>query len=185
MAKFKDAITFVLDNEGGFVDDPNDPGGSTNYGISCKFLNKYCDKELLTDIFGHNKNITPDEIKSLSRDNAIKIYEKCFWQKYPYEKINDQELATRVFDFTIHKNPYESHRILQSAFNKLLPDNSAFKIKIDGIIGPKTLKSINYKDSKMILGRFKSLRADFYRILCLKNENLRQYLKGWLNRANK
>jgi lysozyme family protein len=38
MSDFNQAVKVILQHEGGYVDNPNDPGGATNYGISLRFL---------------------------------------------------------------------------------------------------------------------------------------------------
>ena len=76
MADFNLAIPIVLENEGGLVDNKNDPGGLTKYGISRKAY----------------PNL---DIKNLTRDAAIEIYRRDFWK---FDGVNDQRLATKIFD---------------------------------------------------------------------------------------
>jgi lysozyme family protein len=76
MADFKLAIPIVLQNEGGYVNDPNDPGGETKYGIS--------------------KHAYPDvDIKNLTEEQASDIYLRDFWK---FDGIKIQEVANKVFD---------------------------------------------------------------------------------------
>ncbi len=82
--EFAKAANDLLDNwEGGYVDDPADPGGETNFGIS--------------------KRSYPDlDIKALTRDEAIAIYYRDFWQKYKLEeKISDPVMRARVFNMGV------------------------------------------------------------------------------------
>lgn len=76
MADFNLAIPIVLENEGGYVNNPKDPGGETKYGISRKAY----------------PNL---DIKNLTRDTAIEIYHSDFWK---FDGVNDQRLATKIFD---------------------------------------------------------------------------------------
>jgi lysozyme family protein len=76
MAEFSLAIPIVLENEGGYVDDPNDPGGETNFGIS--------------------KRSYPNvDIKGLTAATASAIYERDFWK---FGGITDQGVANKLFD---------------------------------------------------------------------------------------
>ena len=76
MAKFEDAIDTVLQNEGGYVNDPNDPGGETNYGIS--------------------KRTYPHvDIKNLTLEDAKAIYRRDFWK---FDGVVSQPVATKLFD---------------------------------------------------------------------------------------
>ena len=62
MIEFKDIINNVLQSEGGYVYDKDDPGGETKYGIS--------------------KRAYPDfDIKNLTKDDAKAIYLRDFWQR--------------------------------------------------------------------------------------------------------
>ena len=75
MADFELAIPVVLRNEGGYVDDPNDAGGETNFGIS--------------------KRSYPNvDIKNLTVEEASAIYKRDFWK---FDGINDQTVATKLF----------------------------------------------------------------------------------------
>lgn len=76
MAKFELAIPVVLSNEGGYVNDPVDPGGETNFGIS--------------------KRSYPNvDIKNLTAASASAIYNQDFWK---FDGISDQGVATKLFD---------------------------------------------------------------------------------------
>jgi lysozyme family protein len=76
MADFNLAIPTVLRNEGGYVDDPNDAGGETNFGIS--------------------KRTYPNvDIKNLTVEEASAIYKRDFWK---FDGIDDQAVATKLFD---------------------------------------------------------------------------------------
>lgn len=80
MAKFEDAIGTVLKNEGGYVNNPADPGGETKYGIS--------------------KRSYPNvDIKNLTEDEAKEIYKRDFWK---FDGIDSQEVATKIFDAMVN-----------------------------------------------------------------------------------
>lgn len=76
MAKFEDAIDFVLRNEGGLVENPSDPGGLTNYGIS-------------------QRRYPHLDIRNLSLDQAKEIYKRDFWL---FDGVTYQAVATKLFD---------------------------------------------------------------------------------------
>ena len=71
--RFEDCIDKVLEHEGGYVNDPNDLGGETNFGVS--------------------KKAYPDlDIKNLTRDEAKEIYRKDYWERYKIEKGSDSKV---------------------------------------------------------------------------------------------
>lgn len=91
MSDFNLAIPVVLENEGGYVNDPNDLGGETNYGIS--------------------KAAYPDvDIKNLTVAQATAIYLRDFWK---FEGIVDQGVATKVFDSYVNME-HTAIKILQT-----------------------------------------------------------------------
>lgn len=80
MASFDLAIPTILANEGGYVNDPADPGGETNFGIS--------------------RRSYPDvDIRNLTRGEAMMIYQRDFWK---YDGVQSQELATKVLDTCVN-----------------------------------------------------------------------------------
>jgi len=162
MSDFNLAIPHVLQHEGGFVDHPNDPGGATQFGISLRFLQQ------------STANITQTDIRHLSVADAIKIYEREWWQRYHYAAIDSQQLATKVLDLAINMGSHQAHICLQRAVRA----TTGNYLTEDGVLGCQTLNSLNTANSDVLLAAFKSEAAGFYR-------NLRQpqFEKGWLMRA--
>src|SRR5664280_1189786 len=68
MAQFLAAIQYVLLNEGGFSDDPNDPGGATNFGIL-------------------QRELPGVDIRTITREQAISFYLPNYWNKALYANI--------------------------------------------------------------------------------------------------
>ncbi len=183
MAIFDEAIKTVFKHEGGFVNDSSDPGGATNYGISSRFLNlKSIDDSLKKEIdFNKDNYIDADDIKKMSKETAKEIYKKCWWDKFQYGNILDQDLATKIFDIAVNIGPYQAHKILQRAINNTINN---YPIEVDGIIGKRTRSASNIIDPQILRKEFITLVTDFYKELCNKNVNFRKYLQGWLNRVN-
>ena len=80
MADFNLAIPVVLANEGGLVDNANDPGGLTNFGIS-------------------QRSYPNVDIRNLTRDAASAIYQRDFWH---YDAVQSQAMATKIFDMSVN-----------------------------------------------------------------------------------
>lgn len=152
---FLKAIEEVLANEGGYVDDPDDPGGETKFGIS--------------------RRSYPDlDIPNLTRDEAIAIYYRDWWQRYGYDRIDDQEIATELLDIAV-TNPKAAHMNLQRACR----GTGGQWVEADGYIGPLTLAAINnHPSTGWLLDRFRLLNVGFYLGL-----NKSRYLSGWVRRA--
>jgi lysozyme family protein len=93
MANFDIAIGPVLANEGGYVSNPNDPGGETKYGIT--------------------KRQYPDlDIKNLSPDQAKEIYRRNYWQ---FDSIQNQTIANKLLDMCVNMGVGSAIRLVQTA----------------------------------------------------------------------
>lgn len=112
----------LFDHEGGYVDDPNDPGGRTKYGISA--------------------NSYPDlDIKNLTLEAAAEIYRRDFLQPIRADEHEDG-VAFQLFDFAVNSGPHQALKAIQHAVG----------VTVDGIIGPVTLAAIRrHTESDLIM----------------------------------
>ena len=95
--EFKDGVIQVLNHEGGYVNDPQDPGGETKFGIS--------------------KRAYPNvDIKNLTRKQAIKIYYDDYWIKTGVVFL-PKKLRQIYFDMTINMGRSRATKILQETCN--------------------------------------------------------------------
>lgn len=167
MADFLAAIDTVLSNEGGLVDDPLDYGGITNFGISLHFY------QTITP------SATKQDIKDMTREMAIAIYRKSFWDPNKYSMIASQAIATKTFDFAVNMGAKNANLCLQRAV--IAAKNRA--IIQDGILGTQSLYAINYSPPDCVMAALKSEAAGFYRCLAEKIPSNKKFLNGWLTRA--
>lgn len=153
---FDKAYAKLLKHEGGYVNDPADPGGETRYGIS--------------------KRSYPDiDIKSLTIAQAREIYRRDFWEKPGFSQIQDPELAGKVFDLGVNIGTARAAKFLQGAANIF-----EAKLKVDGIIGPMSLRWINgFKHPKALISALEILAGNYYIRL-----GKARFLAGWLIRLD-
>ena len=175
MSCFDIAIQTVLKQEGGFVNDPQDNGGATNYGISLRWLSSLSlEPEIAHLDQNGNGVIDIEDIQDLTREQALFLYHRYFWQPHRYERIVVQPIATKVFDFTINAGSHASHTALQWALKATgHPD-----VVVDGILGEHTLNAVNAIDFRVLLAALRSEMAGYYR--SLKKPH---FEAGWLKRA--
>lgn len=145
---FKKAVENTLNFEGGYVWNPKDPGGETNFGISKRAYPKL-------------------DIKNLTKDQAIAIYHRDYWQKI-YGDSMPAALAFNVFDFAVNAGVGTAIKTLQKALF----------LSPDGVIGKGTLGAMQTA-SKSNLQNFASLRAQYYFSL----KTFSTFGKGWINRT--
>jgi lysozyme family protein len=177
MSNFDTAILTVLKHEGLFVNDAQDPGGATNYGVSLRWLQSIGDLDgdgFLDGDFDLDGDVDVDDIKAMTQGDAIKLYRLHWWEKYHYEKINHQSIATKMFDFAVSMGSKQAHKCIQRAIRAA----SGIVLNDDGTIGSKSLEAINSANPSLLLVAYRSEAAGFYRTL-----NKPKFINGWLNRA--
>lgn len=154
--RFSQIIEFTLQNEGGYVNDPNDAGGETNFGIS--------------------KRMYPNlDIKNLTKDQAIGIYKREFWDPYPFDKINDFGICRKLFDMSVNMGASRAIKLLQAAEGN---------IAVDGRLGPISIQAINNDDPTILLHAYIDRIEGFYKQLAADKPSNQKFLKGWLRRAS-
>jgi len=154
MSKFDEIIEVVLEHEGGYVNDPKDPGGETNFGIA--------------------KRSHPDvDIKNLTKEDAKEIYKEVYWDNNKVESL-PEDLWHIYFDCCVNMGKSRAVKILQQAAN-----GKGANIDVDGGLGPNTLKAI----SNVELDRVRAYRVKYYADLVTKKPDLERFYFGWFKRA--
>jgi len=154
MAAFSEAIKKTLIHEGGYVNDPDDAGGETNFGIS--------------------KRSYPDvDIKNLTLAGAKEIYRRDYWERLRADEITHQQVADELFDTAVNMGVRTATKLIQMALD----------VHPDGKLGNITLTSLNKSDAEKILLKFKLAKIARYTYLAKKRPANRKYLLGWINRT--
>jgi lysozyme family protein len=174
MSYFDIAIQTVLQDEGGFVNDPQDHGGATKYGISLRWLNSLNIAEILHLDQNNNGVIDVEDVQALTREQAVQLYHRYFWQLHQYERIHHQLIANKVFDFSVNAGSHTSHTALQWA----LRATGQQDVIVDGFLGDHTIHAVNTTDFQILLASLRSEIASHYRLLKQPH-----FEKGWLKRA--
>jgi lysozyme family protein len=191
MARFDDAIGYVLVNEGIYSEHPQDPGGPTKYGISLRWLKSQGE---LGDI-DEDGDIDGDDVRALSRSQAMRFYLMGFWQPLKLDLLDSQAIATRVFDIAVNAGGRAAVKIAQEAFNAFKTEvdlrrgEKAYpRLKVDGKLGPKTRAALNLAaetDNVLMMIHMREAHAAFYKKLVECRPELDCFLTGWLRRAMK
>ena len=170
MADFQTAVLLTLKNEGGFFHN-SVTGEVVNYGVTLEFASGcgYCSA---TD---------QDYIRNLSRDQAIDIYKKHFWDAHSLASFNDQTLANKAFDLTVNMGPGDRHvegalTLLQRAVC-----DCGGNCEIDGFIGPRSLAAINSLDPVRLLAAYRARAKARYEQIAQDPKHAGD-LAGWLQR---
>jgi lysozyme family protein len=157
---FLSAVAGVLEHEGGYVWDPDDPGGETNFGIT--------------------KRTYPDlDIRNLTVEDARDIYFHDFW--YPLRLVLFSEpVAAKLLDMAVNFSPKTFALIVQTACRAL-----GKKIEMDGVWGPKTRGAILQLDEEgaPILDGMCWVQAATYLQNIRISPRKVKWESGWLARA--
>ena len=154
LIKFDDIIEVVLHHEGGYVNDPKDPGGETNFGIA--------------------KRSHPDgDIKNLTEEGAKEIYKEHYWDRNKVEDLTEN-LRHIYFDMCVNQGRSRAVRIMQRAANA-----KGANLKVDGGMGPKTIAAMDGVE----LDRVRAYRVKYYADLVTRKPDLEKFYFGWFRRA--
>lgn len=177
---FDEAIRIVLEHEGGFSDIAADAGGPTNFGVSLRWLKSVKDDDddgWLDGDFDHDGDVDVDDIRKMTRTDAVRLYKRQWWDRYGYDKLPGW-VGFKTFDFSINMGPGRAHRLLQEALR-----TCGEKVKVDGKLGPKTLEAAGRCAELLLLLALMLAAMQFYiRISIRRPENMK-FLAGWGNRV--
>jgi lysozyme family protein len=177
---FDTAVNYVLANEGGLEIDPNDPGGATQYGISLRFLREVPQESLKRA--GIFSPATEQTIRELTLDQAKLLYRAEFWDKIPFDRLMNQNIANYLFDTAVNCGLTPAVRCAQRACWAIMHDKDT--LSDDGNLGDKTLDAIN-QCGFYLLPVLRAERAGYYRKLVASDPSRIDDLEGWLNRTYK
>jgi len=167
MMKFDKAFKHLMDNEGGFSDDPIDVGGKTIYGIASRYHKEWFDM-----VYSLYKAGEIDAAKGYTRQ----FYKSEFWNDR-YAFIKDSSLAFRLFDFGVNAGVKKSVKIFQRSSNFFQTE----KLKVDGVFGQQTLSVCNFYTQERLYLLYTINIYLFY----LKRPTKWKHLRGWTLRLLK
>ncbi len=187
MAIFENAIDTVLHHEGGLADNPADPGGITNFGISINWAkNIFPLQAAFGVVLPFPIPNTPGLIRDLTVSMAIEIYRLCWWDFFDLGRIDDQILATKVMDMAVNMGPPNRKSAGQGqAFLNLQRALIALgKNALDnGLFTPFDVSLTNQCDPIELLKEVCRQQAKFYRDIVAANPTKTVFLKNWLRRS--
>ncbi len=164
-ADFDMALAHVLEMEGGWTEDPHDPGGPTNFGVTLAVLAAY--RGIAVDATSFP--LLRQALRDIGRDEVRAIYLRRYWQPCRAEAM-PPAFALMHFDASVNHGLGASSRLLQQAVG----------VDIDGEIGPATLAACAAQPVSRLLQRYADLRRARYRSL----PHFWRFGRGWLARVD-
>ena len=162
MATLAQALPWVLLHEGGWSDDPADPGGATNFGITLVTAQRH-------------GIMTKDELRAITPEQVEAIYRQDYWR---FDRVDDQRVATKIFDLCVNVGMHAAVYMVQEALNGLGAD-----LDDDGRWGPMTQACVNATQPDKLLRLLCGEARDYYMAIVDHRPESAKFLRGWLSRA--
>ena len=156
MNDYRECLDLVLKSEGGWVNNPKDPGGETNLGVT---------KAVWEEWVGHPVTT----MKNLTKDDVAPLYEQRYWRPC-YGEVLPRGLDFIVFSMGVNAGPGRSVKLFQQSIG-CVPD---------GVIGPATRSLICASNTATLISKFSEVRREYYRSL----KTFPIFGKGWLSRVD-
>lgn len=180
MPSVEDIAREIAAREGGYVNDPDDPGGATNHGVTLATM-----RRLGIDLDGDGR-VGASDVKRLTRARAEQIFVEEYFRK-PGLGLLPQAVQASVFDMYVNAGA-EAVRLLQRLLNDM-----GYAVAVDGVIGPQTAAAAIAAAERapdLFADAYGIARRDYYYALAGRRPASRKFARrrdggkgGWILRA--
>ena len=174
MADFTPAYQRTMGVEGGYANNPNDPGGETFMGIARKDNPNWSGWATIDAI----KNTHPANLnKALEADAALlqeimAFYKANYWDVNETGLINNQQVANQVFDTAVNCGTGTAAKLLQEAAG----------VNVDEQVGPITIGAVNSANARDLYNKFIAYRKQYYLDIISRKPSMAEFKNSWLSR---
>lgn len=165
-------INSILAVEGGYVNDPGDSGGETNFGITVAVARQY----------GYS-----GRMRDMPRGLAFDIYSALYWDKVKADGLLALSAAVceEVVDTGVNMGTGRAGKFLQRALNVLNKQGSLYRdLTVDGAVGPATINALraylDSRDEQTLVKALNCLQGAYYITLAERREKDESFVYGWL-----
>jgi lysozyme family protein len=156
-SNYETCIALVLKHEGGYVNNPKDPGGATNLGVTKKVWEEWV-----------GKPVSLDEMKALTVKDVTPLYKAQYW-----DRVRGDDLPAgvdyAVMDVAVNSGVVRAAKFLQAALG----------LTADGIIGPATLAAAEAANPRQLVTDVCDKRLAFMQALPIWST----FGNGWSRRV--
>jgi lysozyme family protein len=170
----------IVAREGGFVNDPDDPGGATNHGVTIHTM-----RRLGLDLTGDGA-VDEADVRRLSRAQAVDIYVEHYFNRTGIARL-PEALQASVFDMYVNAGS-NAVRLLQRLLVRM-----GFDTVVDGVIGPQTVSHAHQAAARgavLLADAYAIERRNYYYAIGDSRPASRKYARrrdggkgGWIRRA--
>lgn len=159
MDRFAEVLPFTLQYEGGYSDDPHDPGGPTMKGITHGVYDAYRD----------GRGLPRQWVRNISNAELVEIYRFNYWHPVRGDEL-PIGVDLLVFDFGVNSGPGTAIRHLQAVLG----------VPVDGHLGAVTIAETHRRDPVVLIKAYVDERRRFFRSL----STFWRFGAGWLSRCD-
>ena len=180
MLSVQDIAEEIVAREGGFVNDPDDPGGATNFGVTIHTM-----RNLGLDLDGDG-DVDVADVRRMTRGRAVDIYVEHYFRRPRIDAL-PEALQASVFDMQVNAGA-NAVIILQRLVTRM-----GFAATADGVIGPNTIAAVQAAHDAApdhIADAYGIARRNYYFGLANGKPALRKFARtraggkgGWIRRA--
>lgn len=180
MQSVRDIAEGIVAREGGFVNDPDDPGGATNFGVTIHTM-----RRLGLDLTRDGR-VTVEDVRALSREQAVDIFIQHYFERPLIGKL-PAPLHASVFDMYVNAGS-NAVRILQQLLREI-----GINVTVDGVLGPQSIAAAAQAMAAApdhLVDAYAIARRNYYFRLADTRPASRKYARtkaggkgGWIKRA--
>ena len=161
-SNFDASFDLLIASEGGYVNNPKDPGGETNLGVTKAAWAAYL-----------RRPVAAGEMKKLTKDMVKPFYKTEYWNKVQGDKL-PIGIDYLAFDFAVNAGTGQSAKFLQRACGATE----------DGQIGTNTLGKLATMRPRELIDNFSEIKRRFYKDIVVRKPEQILFLVGWLRRVD-
>lgn len=172
--KMDDIISKTLIVEGGYVNDPDDSGGETNWGVT---------------VVTARANGYEGSMRDMTRADAIDIYRSCYWSVNNLDDVLvlSPPVTEKLFDIAVNMGNYRAGEFLQRILNVLNNGGAYYPdLRTDGQIGARTVAALRSyldkrgdKGAEVLVTLLTALQGAFYVTLAERRQKDERFMYGW------
>lgn len=159
--------------EGGFANDPHDPGGATNHGVTIGTAQSLFKKGYTNFDKNGDGQISQEDVKMFD-ENDFKVTLRYFWDSWKADQINNQSIANICVDWGWGSGINNAIKRVQKILG----------IRETGVCDDAMVQAINSAPQKELFDNIWNARKEHFEGICERRPTSRKYLNGWMRRLN-
>ena len=167
MTDINKLVPLIFKWEGNWSDNKNDKGGTTNMGITLStWKSQGYDKD-------GDGDIDINDLKLITKQDVVELLRKGYWNRWKADQIKNQSIANLLVDW-----------VWNSGIHGIKIPQRVLGVTVDGIVGIKTINTINKYNPEILFNKLKQARREFFIKIAKNDKTQLVFLKGWLNRLD-